>query len=95
MQDISKEQDIPLQEIAQSSIFVSHETYTPAKGGSATAEIDSLRQTFGDDARHIVITNTKGFTGHSMGAGIEDILVKLWNMVKFLPYPISKNQILH
>ena len=43
MQDISKEQDIPLQEIAL-ILFVSHETYTPAKGGSAAAEIDSLSQ---------------------------------------------------
>ena len=71
--------------------FVSHETYTPAKGGSAAAEIDSLRQTFGDDARHIVITNTKGFTGHSMGAGIEDILaVKALEHGQIPPIPNLK-----
>ncbi|HEX6877917.1 MAG TPA: beta-ketoacyl synthase N-terminal-like domain-containing protein, partial [Nocardioidaceae bacterium] len=61
-------------EIAPSTVFVSHETYTPARGGSASAEINALRATFGDKAGSIVITNTKGFTGHAMGAGIEDVV---------------------
>ncbi len=61
-------------EIAPSTVFVSHETYTPARGGSASAEINALRSTFGPEAGSIVITNTKGFTGHAMGAGIEDIV---------------------
>ena len=60
--------------IAPSTVFVSHETYTPARGGSAAAEINSLRRVFGPDANAVVITNTKGFTGHAMGAGIEDVL---------------------
>jgi acyl transferase domain-containing protein len=60
--------------IASSTVFVSHETYTPARGGSASAEINALRATFGADARSIVITNTKGFTGHAMGAGVEDVV---------------------
>ena len=50
-------------------VFVSHETYTPARGGSAAAEIHALRQVFGADADSIVIANTKGFTGHPMGVG--------------------------
>ena len=54
-------------------VFVSHETYTPARGGSAAAEIHALRQVFGDDADRIVIANTKGFTGHPMGVGLEDV----------------------
>src|SRR5439155_4798870 len=29
---------------------------------------------FGRDADAVVITNTKGFTGHAMGAGIEDVV---------------------
>ena len=29
---------------------------------------------FGADADSVVITNTKGFTGHAMGAGIEDVV---------------------
>ncbi len=61
-------------EIATSTVFVSHETYTPARGGSAAAEINALRSTFGPDAGSVVISNTKGFTGHAMGAGIEDVV---------------------
>ena len=61
-------------QIAPSTMFVSHETYTPARGGSAAAEINALRRVFGADADKVVITNTKGFTGHAMGAGIEDVV---------------------
>ncbi len=61
-------------QIAPHTLFVSHETYTPARGGSASAEIHALRHVFGGDADQIVIGNTKGFTGHAMGTGIEDVL---------------------
>lgn len=61
-------------QIAPRTVFVSHETYTPARGGSAAAEIHALRKVFGKSADHIVIANTKGFTGHAMGAGVEDVL---------------------
>ncbi|HME39297.1 MAG TPA: beta-ketoacyl synthase N-terminal-like domain-containing protein, partial [Steroidobacteraceae bacterium] len=61
-------------QIAPHTVFVSHETYTPARGGSASAEIFALRRVFGDAADQIVIANTKGFTGHAMGAGVEDVL---------------------
>ena len=61
-------------QIAPQTVFVSHETYTPARGGSAAAEINALRRVFGAAAEPIVITNTKGFTGHAMGAGIEDVV---------------------
>ncbi len=61
-------------EIASRTMFVSHETYTPARGGSAAAEVNALRRVFGPAADQIVITNTKGFTGHAMGAGIEDVV---------------------
>ena len=53
---------------------MSHETYTPARGGSASAEINALRRVFGPAADSIVIANTKGFTGHAMGAGIEEVV---------------------
>ncbi|MFN3201150.1 MAG: SDR family NAD(P)-dependent oxidoreductase [Bradymonadia bacterium] len=62
-------------EIASKTVFMSHETYTPARGGSAAAEIEALRRTFGDAANSVVIANTKGFSGHPMGAGIEDAVV--------------------
>jgi acyl transferase domain-containing protein/acyl carrier protein/NAD(P)-dependent dehydrogenase (short-subunit alcohol dehydrogenase family) len=61
-------------QIAPRTVFVSHETYTPARGGSASAEIYALRRVFGEAADQIVIANTKGFTGHAMGAGIEDVV---------------------
>ena len=54
------------------TVFFSHETYTPARGGSAQAEVKALRETFGQSADALVIANTKGFTGHPMGVGIED-----------------------
>ncbi len=61
------------EQFASSTVFVSHETYTPARGGSASAEIHALRAVFGKAADSIVIANTKGFTGHAMGTGIEDV----------------------
>jgi hypothetical protein len=61
-------------QMAPRMLFVSHETYTPARGGSASAEIHALRRVFGDAADQIVITNTKGYTGHPMGTGIEDVV---------------------
>ncbi|MGZ4821406.1 MAG: beta-ketoacyl synthase N-terminal-like domain-containing protein, partial [Terriglobales bacterium] len=61
-------------QIAPQTVFVSHETYTPARGGSASAEIHALRKVFGESADQIVIANTKGFTGHPMGTGIEDVV---------------------
>ena len=62
------------EEMAQETVFISHETYTPARGGSAAAEIHALRHVFGDNADRIVIANVKGFTGHPMGVGLEDVL---------------------
>ncbi len=61
-------------QIAPETMFVSHETYTPARGGSAAAEIHALRRAFGDSANQVIIANTKGFTGHTMGVGIEDVV---------------------
>ena len=65
---------IQRQDIAAQTVFVSHETYTPARGGSAAAEIHALRDTFGDQANKVIIANTKGFTGHTMGVGVEDVM---------------------
>ena len=62
------------EDIAGETVFVSHETYTPARGGSAAAEIHALRDVFGQAADRIVIANVKGFTGHPMGVGLEDVL---------------------
>ncbi|DAC56297.1 MAG TPA: beta-ketoacyl synthase, partial [Candidatus Poseidoniales archaeon] len=58
--------------MAPNTVFFSHETYTPARGGSAQSEVKALRDTFGDSTNKLVIANTKGFTGHPMAVGIED-----------------------
>ena len=70
------EQDYGLNrsEIAKQLVFISHETYTPARGGSASAEAYALKSTFGKDVSSVIVSNTKGFTGHSMGAGLEDAI---------------------
>ena len=39
---------IDRREIAPRTMFMSHETYTPARGGSASAEISALRRVFGE-----------------------------------------------
>ncbi len=65
---------IDRQALARELVFVSHETYTPARGGSASAEVESLRKVFGAAAEEIVVANTKGMTGHPMGVGIEDVV---------------------
>ena len=72
--DAEKRWNINRFDIAKQMVFVSHETYTPARGGSASAEIEALRYVFRDKANDIVIANTKGFTGHPMGVGIEDTI---------------------
>ncbi|MBP6802543.1 MAG: SDR family NAD(P)-dependent oxidoreductase [Chloroflexi bacterium] len=69
--------------MAAQTVFMSHETYTPARGGSAAAEVTALRETFGEAANEIIMANTKGFTGHPMGVGVEDVIA-----VKILEYGI-------
>ena len=60
--------------LAGQMAFLSHETYTPARGGSAAAEVDGLRHVFGEAVGQVLIANTKGFTGHPMGASFEDVV---------------------
>ena len=60
--------------MAPETVFMSHETFTPARGGSASAEVAALRRVFGGAANEIVVSNTKGLTGHPMGVGVEDVI---------------------
>ncbi len=77
--------------MAAETVFVSHETYTPARGGSAAAEVIALRSTFGETASHVVVANTKGFTGHAMAVGIEDVAgVKMLEHGMVPPVPNHK-----
>jgi len=76
--DVEQRHGLDPQNYAQSLVFMSHETFTPARGGSADAEITALKKAYPDHFGHITITNTKGFTGHTLGAAIEDaVLVKV------------------
>ena len=50
------------EQFARKCVFLSHETYTPARGGSAAAEMASPPAAFGAAASEIVIANTKGYT---------------------------------
>ena len=76
---------------ARRAVFMSHETFTPARGGSAAAEMAALPAAFGPAASEILIANTKGFTGHAMGAGLEDaVAVKMLQYRQVPPIPNLK-----
>ena len=72
---VEKQHDITKDEYANKLLFMSHETYTPARGGSADAEVQALESTFSEYLNDICISNTKGFTGHTLGAAIEDVVL--------------------
>jgi len=72
MKKVEKIHGLDRHQMAANTLFMSHETYTPARGGSASAEVYALRKTFGDDAMKVIVSNVKGFTGHTMGASLED-----------------------
>ncbi|MBF0411502.1 MAG: SDR family NAD(P)-dependent oxidoreductase [Desulfamplus sp.] len=72
---MEKEHNLNQSDYADKLLFMSHETYTPARGGSADAEVTALKNTFGSHLKNICITNTKGFTGHTLGAAIEDVVM--------------------
>ncbi len=75
--EVERRHGLTAADYAPHLVFMSHETFTPARGGSAEAEVEALRRTYPDHYRQVVITNTKGFTGHTLGAAIEDaVLVK-------------------
>ena len=78
--------------IAADLVFYSHETYTPARGGSAQSELKALRQTFGKSTDAMVIANTKGFTGHPMAVGIEDASMFYGLLTKRIP-PIANHKV--
>ena len=61
--------------IAPETVFVSHETYTPGPRGQRRGrDPRAAARCSATAADAIVIANTKGFTGHPMGVGIEDVL---------------------
>ena len=75
MNSVEKRTGLSRKDIIDKMVFMSHETFTPRRGGSASAEVESLRTTFGNRYKDILISNTKGFTGHPIGAGVEDVTI--------------------
>ena len=69
-----KQLNIKRSEFAKDMVFMSHETYTPARGGSASSEVLALRKTFKENFLDVLVSNTKGFTGHTMAVGVEDVV---------------------
>ena len=65
-------------EFARDLLYLSHETSTSANGGCAKVEMEALAAIWSDEKglgaarREILISNTKGLTGHPMGVGFED-----------------------
>lgn len=58
-------------DITSKLVYFSHETYSH-KPGCSYMERASLESTFGEKFREIKVINTKGMTGHIMGASIEE-----------------------
>ncbi|MBW2012031.1 MAG: acyltransferase domain-containing protein, partial [Deltaproteobacteria bacterium] len=75
MSGVEERHHIEKKDYTGSMVFMSHETFTPARGGSAAAEVSAIKNTFPDHYRDITITNTKGFTGHTLGVGLEDAVI--------------------
>ena len=79
-------------DMANRMTFMSHEPYTPPRGGSASAEVSALRHVFGRSASDILITNAKGYTGHPMGVGLEDAVVIRGLAAGILP-PVANHMV--
>jgi hypothetical protein len=72
LQEVEMTHKLNRREIAARLLYVSHETFTHARGGGcAGAEVTALRAAFGADLPKVLITNSKGMTGHAMGVCFE------------------------
>ena len=73
---VEKEQGISRKEIALNGVYFSHETCTHSSPTSSCSynEIYGLRKVFGEDLKHLLILNTKCYTGHPMGVSFEDVV---------------------
>lgn len=69
---IESKYNLQRKDMAKDLIYISHETYTPPRGGCSQTEAIALSETFKENVKSIVIGNTKGMTGHAMGAALEE-----------------------
>ncbi len=72
MSRLEKQDGINRMNIASNTVYYSNETYSSKKGGCSYAEKAALKKNFGEGFRDIKIINTKGMTGHTMGASVEE-----------------------
>lgn len=76
LQRVENDYGITREDIARNGVYYSHETGTNASPTASCAytEVTALRAAFGSELlAELVITNTKGFTGHPMAVSFEDI----------------------
>ncbi|DBA00803.1 TPA: hypothetical protein N0F65_004708 [Lagenidium giganteum] len=74
--DIENRFGITRKEFATNGVYYSHETFTNASptASCAYAEITALRAALGPELfPHLLLANTKGFTGHAMAVSFEDV----------------------
>eukprot|EP00934_Nitzschia_sp_Nitz4_P006617 Nitzschia sp. Nitz4//scaffold2_size372955//291371//294784//NITZ4_000457-RA/size372955-snap-gene-0.103-mRNA-1//-1//CDS//3329546880//6607//frame0 len=93
--DVEKTQGITKEEVATHGVYFSHETCTHASSATSCAgnEIAALREVFGDALlSKLMILNTKGFTGHPMGVGFEDVTAVEVLMAQAVP-PVSNYKV--
>ncbi|NLD47429.1 MAG: SDR family NAD(P)-dependent oxidoreductase, partial [Clostridiaceae bacterium] len=71
---MEKEYGFRREGIVKKTVYYSHETYTSKKGGCSYTEKIALEDAFGEAFRELKIVNTKGITGHTMGASVEEAI---------------------
>lgn len=89
---VEKEQGITRKAIAMNGVYFSHETCTHSSPTSSCSfnEMYALRKVFGDDLKHLLILNTKCYTGHPMGVSFEDVVAAEVLVNGFVP-PIANS----
>jgi hypothetical protein len=80
-------------DLAKDLLYFSHETGTSVHGGCAKAECGALSYVFGKSTSDIIVCNTKQFTGHPMGVGIEDVVAIASLVHNKIPPIVNHNNI--
>lgn len=70
LDQLQREHGLQRAELASQLLYIAHETGTQA---CAMAECQALKCAFGDSFNKVLITNTKGYTGHAMAVAFEDV----------------------
>lgn len=75
--NVERDFGITREDIAKHGVYYSHETFTNASPTASCAftEVTALKAAFGAELlQHLVVANTKGFTGHAMAVSFEDVI---------------------